>query len=304
MVGKLVLKLILLFGYYMAHSQIRGVVANKNTKEPIPYTNIWMVDRNIGSTSNQEGQFAFETCFGEDSILMHFSALGYEDFHIGTEHISDTVFLLSSPFRLDEIVVSKDTTYKTQYIAPFDKNQVFMYATTAKEPLIIAKFFPYKEIYQDTPFLEELYVLTQSTVKHAKFNIRLYHAREDSSPGRPIFLQNIFGCADNKKAVTRIDLRKYGIKIPETGVFIGVEWLIIDENAQNNSTLLDELSGEIGTGIAYQPIFGLLPSTADCNAWRYENGRWSKAERHRFRKPSQRYFNKYNHLAMSLLLGN
>jgi hypothetical protein len=38
-------------------SQLRSVVIDKETKEAIPYVNIWIEDENIGTTSNQQGEF-------------------------------------------------------------------------------------------------------------------------------------------------------------------------------------------------------------------------------------------------------
>jgi len=56
-------------------SQIRGVVKDSISGEPIPYVNIWVENEAIGTTSEVNGSVSLDLK-GEKVLV--FSALGYE----------------------------------------------------------------------------------------------------------------------------------------------------------------------------------------------------------------------------------
>ena len=58
-----------------AFSQIRGVVKDSISGEPIPYVNIWVENETIGTTSETNGSFSLDI---KEEKLLVFSALGYE----------------------------------------------------------------------------------------------------------------------------------------------------------------------------------------------------------------------------------
>ena len=58
-----------------AFSQIRGVVKDSISGEPIPFVNIWVENETVGTTSETNGSFSLDI---KDEKLLVFSALGYE----------------------------------------------------------------------------------------------------------------------------------------------------------------------------------------------------------------------------------
>ncbi len=58
-----------------AFSQIRGVVKDSISGEPIPFVNIWVENETIGTTSETNCSFSLD--LKEEKVLV-FSALGYE----------------------------------------------------------------------------------------------------------------------------------------------------------------------------------------------------------------------------------
>jgi hypothetical protein len=302
--SKLFLTFALAISYAHCFGQIETIVVRADNNNPIPFVNIWALDHSYGTTSGPDGNFSFDNFEKTDSVRLMFSAIGYETREVLWNIDSDTIRLHHKSIDLKEITISRDTSRISTMIDAFDKNNVFMYSTTSEKPLIIAKYFPYKPIYQETPFINRLFIVTKSSVKNAKFNLRLYRADNDSSPGDYLFDKNIFGYAKRKKDLTEIDLSSQGIRIPKSGLFVAVEWLIIDANASANNKLMDEETGDISFGTAYQPIFGMLPCETDCNSWVYEMGKWRRTGTHNFRKPNLKYFKKYNQLAITMTLSN
>jgi hypothetical protein len=65
--------ILLLFLFSISLSaQIKGVVKDSLTGNPIPYVNIWIENENIGTTSEEDGSFLID--LKNDSVLF-FSAL-------------------------------------------------------------------------------------------------------------------------------------------------------------------------------------------------------------------------------------
>ncbi len=64
-----------LFLTFSLSAQIRGVVKDSITGEPIPFVNIWVENETVGTTSESNGSFSLD--IKEEKMLV-FSALGYE----------------------------------------------------------------------------------------------------------------------------------------------------------------------------------------------------------------------------------
>ena len=107
-----------LFLFYLGHTNaqkdFKGRVVDENTKEPIPFVNIGIIEEGVGTVSDEEGLFHLylEPNKFESNTQILFSALGYETLYIS---ISDIKFvhnkypdfsLKPSLVELNEVVVS------------------------------------------------------------------------------------------------------------------------------------------------------------------------------------------------------
>jgi len=182
-----------------------------------------------------------------------------------------------------------------------NKSEINFYFACGKVPWITARFFDFNENFNQTPFLKMIRILTNSDVKDSKFNIRLYSVNEDGSPGVYVYDKNILGVARKGKEITEIDISKLNIEFPEKGLFIAIEWLIIESNKYEYSYSMNDLK-EKYLGIYYEPGLGTIPSETDENSWIYNQGKWEKAPKNS--GPNKRYKDKHNLLAIELTLTN
>ena len=72
-----------------AFSQIRGVVKDSISGEPIPFVNIWVENETVGTTSEADGTFFLEASKQKKIVI---SVLGYERKTLKGSEISE-VFL-------------------------------------------------------------------------------------------------------------------------------------------------------------------------------------------------------------------
>jgi hypothetical protein len=291
----LTLLLISNFGY----SQIKSIVVDSETKEKLPFVNIWIQNENNGTTSNQNGEFELEI---DSQKLILFSAIGYETREIKSDSIKTFVELKPTVTELDEVVLKTKKQSEKQVIGKFKKSKINHYFGTGTKPWITARYFDFNKDYTKTPFLNKIRVLTNSDIKDSKFIVRLYSVGKDGQPENYIYDENIFGIAKKGKKITEIDIADLNIEFPENGFFIAIEWLIIDENKHEYSFTMTESNKKL-TGISYEPAFGTVPAETDKNSWIFQKGKWWKMFKNN-NGTIKRYKDKYSLLAIELTLTN
>lgn len=293
------LTLVLLLIPKVIFGQINAVVIDDSTKDIIPYVNIWIEDENTGTTSNENGAFSLD-CEEQTKIVV-FSAIGYETKKIKSGLINQVVELKPKITEIPEVVIKPTKQNEELSIGRFEKSGINYYFACGTKPWITARYFEFKADYYQTPFLNKIKLLTNSDVKDSKFNIRLYSVDENGNPGSYIYDKNIIGVAPKGKKITEIDISELNIRFPEKGLFVAIEWLIIESNKfEFNYTMND--SKKKFVGIRYAPSFGTIPSETDANSWIFSKGKWRKIEKND--SPIKNYQDKYNLLAIELILTN
>lgn len=279
--------------------QLKSVIIDSETKEKIPYVNIWVENENIGTTSNENGEFELQI---DSPKIILFSAIGFQTKKVSSDSIKNVLELNSLITELDEIIINSKKSSQELTIGEFKKSKINSYFSCGTQPWISAKFFNYKEKYEKTPYLKKLRILTNSTVKNSKFNIRLYGVNEKGEPESYIYNENIIGIAKKGKKTTEIDLSELNIEFPEKGFFVAIEWLIIEENKHEYNSKMQGSRKKI-VKTSYEPSIGTVPVETNENSWLLNQGKWRKIWKNND-KSIRKYKNKYNQLAIELILTN
>lgn len=282
----------------LCFGQLKSVIIDSETKEKIPYVNVWVENENIGTTTNEKGEFKLGI---ESSKIIIFSAIGYETKKILSDSIKKILELKPLITKLDEIIIKSKKLTKKTIIGKFKKSKINFYFSCGSEPWITARFFKYKEEYKKTRFLNKIKVLTNSEVKNSKFNIRLYSINKNGEPQDYIYDENIIGIAKKGKKITEIDISNLNIEFPKEGFFIAIEWLIIEQNKYEYKYSM-EGSKKKHEGISYEPNIGTIPAETNENSWIFTQGKWRRVWKNK--SPSKKYKDKYNLLAIELTLTN
>jgi len=294
---KKVILIILFLVSYLTNCQIKATVIDSKTGRVIPYVNIWIKDKNIGTTSNEEGKFVLNNIEKFQKIV--FSAIGYETLTLKASTIGNKVKLKPKITVLPKVIISYRKKTKEITIGKFKKSKINFYFSCGKNPWIVARYFNYKTEYDTTPFLKTIRILTKSKVKNSKFIVRLYNVNKDGKPEGYLYNKNIIGVAKKGKHITTIDLSNLKIKFPKQGFFIAIEWLIIAPNKHRFKYKMNDI---IFKEISYEPSIGTIPSKTNENSWIFIGGKWKKVWKNN--GPLKRYRNKYNLPAIELTLTN
>ncbi len=266
---KLLLLLFILLSN-LSYGQIKAVVVNSTTKEKVPYVNIWVMNEDIGTTSSTEG--AFELKIDEPKAI-RFSAIGYETKIMNADEINASVELQPSVTSLAELVVTPKEFTREVTVGAFKKSDIKSHFGCATTPGILARYFEYKEEYDETVFLKKIKMLTRSKIKDAKFNLHFYRVNENGEPGADILSENFIGTAPKGRKIIETDLSDYHIAFPKEGLFVAVEWLLIESNKHEYEAYIDG-SNKKGAVISHEPDFGTIPIKSEGSCWHFVQGKW------------------------------
>jgi hypothetical protein len=282
-----------------SYSQLESVIINSETRESIPYVNIWVEGQNIGTTSNESGTFHLSI---DTTGVFIFSAIGYETRKISSDLIENTVELKPSVSDLEEVVVIANPKDLELTIGKFKKPPFLSGFSCGGKPCILARRFLYQESFSKTRRLDKIKLLTTSDVRDAKFNIRLYHINEDGEPGKYIYNENIIGIARKGKGITEIDLSKFNLQFPESGLFVGFEWLILESNKYETTYTIEGSKKKL-KGIDYEPGIVIVSSDTVESSWWYRYGKWTPVWKNS-NDAITGHKEKYNFMAVELTLTN
>lgn len=268
-------------------SQIKAIVLDSITKDPIPYVNIWVQDWNLGTMSNTDGSFKLGSFNGTKTIV--FSAVGYITKKIASNQITNTIQLKPQITYLEEAIVLATSKRKklTQKVGKIQHSKLGFYLPGFKEQWIFAKYYRYHPDYKKTPYLNEVRIATHSDMEDAKFILKLYTVNSKGEPEGYLFKDNIIVTAPKGKKVTKINLQALKIAFPKEGFFIAVEWIPFQKYRR--------MWGAI------QPEIGFMQLETQKDSWYYRYGRWNRIWK---LTELEKYRNKYNHLALELVLNN
>ena len=197
-------------------AQTKGVVVDESGK-PIPYVNIWVENENIGTTSEENGEFSIAASANKNLI---FSILGFEKKILKASEVSNVIMKAVS-FQLDEVETKKIEIgqINNSVLEAFDNG-----------PRIDVKFFPYEAAYKKTKFIKKVSILTDSRIDNATVKIHFYKADANGFPGEELLTKDYIVTIQKGVVRNGFDLTELNLKMPKTGLFIGFEKLLISKN--------------------------------------------------------------------------
>ena len=274
-------------------SQIRGVVKDSISGEPIPYVNIWVENETVGTTSEADGSFSLDI---KDEKVLIFSALGFETKKLSSK--SEVILLKPKVFELKEVMVLNQK--KTKELEIGDAHKVHISQLSGNKPWIYVKLFNYDYKYKETPFVKKIVFYSNSDIKGAKIKIRIF-GFNDSIPSEDLINEDIIVTVKGGMKKNTIDVSHYNIEFPKRGLVIGLEWLIIEEN-KYFFTYKDTKTKQKVSLENYAPSL-VINHSPDEISFTYSKGKWYKHKRHssNFKKE---WNNKVNTPAINLILTN
>lgn len=288
--------LFLMFFTQISVAQVAGIVKDSKTKAFISYVNIAVENKEKGVSANENGAFSLPK-LNENDILI-FSAVGYKPLKLKFKDIIGGVYLEQNILELKELSVTPRIGKKSLKIGKVNRKQINSFFASQGYPHIYGRFIPFTKNIAETRYIKEIRFLTRSKIRTTIFNVRLLTLNKEGEPIEYYSEQNIIGQCKKGMNITVVDVGNLNIKFPESGLLVGVEWILIE---RNKFIMQHQVKGHKTQKTEFSPWFG-SDMEKDNNSWgRSSNSKWSKGMVYSHDIPLG-HKGKYSTLAVELIL--
>ena len=210
---------------------LQGRIIDALTKEPLPFVNIGVLKKELGTVSNEDGFFFLEVpdVFAKETL--RFSMIGFDerDFQVADlEAIllsNNTLVLAEQTTFLEEVVLTAEKKWDTRVSGNATTSKLLITGFTSNQlGNEIALFVKVKK----TPaYIEGIqFSVVENIYPEVRFRVNVYSS-EYRFPDGNILKENIFVTLKQSEGIISVDLKEYDILVDDD-VFISLEW--IDED--------------------------------------------------------------------------
>jgi hypothetical protein len=286
-------KLILLLLPALALAQkTNGIVRDSVTGKPIPYVSVWLENEDISTMADSLGQYAIRTTNAGKTVV--FSAAGYVPKKV---KLPETRGLKLRPIAFPECLPRTKRTETVTLGADYKIRKADLTFGNEGKPWMLARKFTPTTGVAKTPFLDKLTLYTDSHNNNMKLGLRFFAIDQNGNPGTELTDKLVIFRVDHGRENTVVDLSLYNIQVPESGFFVAVSWLIIDQNVKK---WYDKRPMRYKD---YDPGVGTMPSDTS-STWEYSAGRWAQMQKFPADYDHRSYRGKFAEIAMQLTLSN
>jgi hypothetical protein len=228
---------------------ITGIILDQETKLPLPYVNIGVADKDVGTTSDAHGRFALRIPILTDDDTLRISMVGYqtEKFHlhqlIDEPKKMHTIYLQEKVKELKELVIT-EKKYSTRIFGNKTESKFFggKFASSDFGSEMAIKI----NIGQKPVHLDKFqFNVSYNTEDTATFRLNIY-SEKAGLPNENILLENIILRIGNQTGKIEIDLSKYNIVVSDK-IFVSLEYI---EGSKNSGIVFS--AGFVNRGTYYR----------------------------------------------------
>ena len=224
---------VFLLGLAVLNAQyiIQGQVVDAFTKDPLPFVNIGVLKKELGTVSNEDGFFFLEVPDVYATETLRLSMIGFDtrDFQVAElETIllsNNTLVLAEQTTFLEEVVLTAEKNWDTRISGNSSTSKLLITGFTSNQlGNEIALFVKVKK----TPaYIDGIqFSVVENIYPEVRFRVNVYSSTY-RFPDKNILKENIFVTLKQSEGLISVDLKEYDVLV-EDDVFISLEW--IDED--------------------------------------------------------------------------
>ena len=251
--------------------QIKGIIVDKDTKEPLPFTSIGLKIEQIGALSNEHGQFIVPAPSRNTDDSLVIVALGYARRAVLVKRGVAVVNLI--------IEVSKRAVALGNVVVKAGKIKNLGLGARANNPgegMIQGlpgsqyAFFVKNDKKKRLGNVRTVsFYIGENGFPREPFRVRIYKADGNyNAPNTDLLTENVVVSAPQGGQWYTVDLTPYNIVAPEEGFFVAMEWVVSGDKFFATNFMDDYTP----YGQIMRPTFEFKES----GTWNYSNGKgWS-----------------------------
>ncbi|WP_164851276.1 carboxypeptidase-like regulatory domain-containing protein [Larkinella soli] len=206
----------------LAQKIITGVIISEADHRPVPYALITETRHRFGTYADAEGRFSAHIPSEADTLLI--ACIGYQTRLIPVADLTGaTVWQLRpNPTQLPEVLV-RGTKPKLFTTGAIRKRSPIVWGNCSGRNIEFALHLRNPDHLRG--YLHQVrYLVARGGVPTAPFRVRVYACTE-GAPGEDLLPESVVTAARRGNSWCEIDLSRYGIRFPEEGLFVAMEWL-------------------------------------------------------------------------------
>jgi hypothetical protein len=265
---------------------VKGFVVDAETGAALPFANIIVSQRPTGTTSDKNGEFIIKSDNFVKNDTLIISYIGYQSKKVCVKSVNENTIPLSPQMLfLDEFTVSALSKRKKITLNKFSKRSCFILRTNkhsgsdeywlpyrAEEPTIEALYICNKDNIVSGNKIKKAVIYVNNLKDSCSFRLRIFNASEKKRPATDLLTESLVIAVTEKEELVEVDLERFNLVIPENGIFVGFELLIIPENR-----FILELPDGSGTYTQYSPFLQYYEvNQPKYDSWIYTKGKWTK----------------------------
>ncbi|AWH73535.1 hypothetical protein DCS32_05005 [Dokdonia sp. Dokd-P16] len=239
--------IIILFSLNLYSQEKKVCILDSISKNPVSFSSIYYSTSNRGSISDINGVVNIKTLDNSEKISI--SNLGYHTKDIFTNNINDTIYLNKKTEQLPEIILEST---KNDLLGFSNSKKTKYLGSQISGPILVQLI---SNPNQSQTIINKLIFNIRSSKRDSLY-VRAHLFTIDSASMKPkieLLSKSIIKKLNKRKGNLEIDISGEKIIFPKDGVYIGLEWLGEDNEADFGYTLVDnELEGLLVTSLLFK----------------------------------------------------
>ncbi len=208
--------------------RLTGKVIDSNTREPVPYVNIGLFEKNLGTLSDLDGSYELTIPSSLSQDTVYFSSIGYKRQKLLASDIysatgTKEILLIPERILLNDVIVT-GKKYKKQRLGWMGGKDGVLPLDTMQGGGAIALLL---ESPKHTSYLDKLQVrLMYNSKDTLKFRLHFYaYDSVRDAPGAELLQKEVILTEYKRFGWLRFDLADKDIRIYEKKFLVGFEWI-------------------------------------------------------------------------------
>jgi hypothetical protein len=264
---KKIFYLLLLLLPVAIQAQIKVFLKDRDTDKPIQYANVWK-DNLIAVSSDSLGIFYLREI---DSMAQYkISAIGYETLDSLRIAEISTILMAKGTIALEDILVKPKKVTENLKLGKSKTGDLVVVGVMGKEISQVAKYFPNTK--KQAFYLNKFKFKSINEDNNNVVSIIIYSVGPDGQPWVALNTQNIVCHLKKGHHTTEVDLKNLNIPFWPEGVFVTVNYLLLEQNKHYSDTN--------NAWYLYEPSLDASTTEAYSDSWYNDGNNWRKVSKY------------------------
>lgn len=207
---------------------INGKIVDSNNNQTLPYINIGIIGKGIGTVSDIDGKFTINLHDSLNSETLKFSCIGYKsqsftvkEFRKKLNNNSIIISLEPNTFTLSQVIV-KPKVFKTKVLGNKNNNKSAMAGFKSND--LGSEMGTIMKIKKAPTHIENVnFNIAKNEIQNLKFRVNVY-SMKNGQPDSTLLKEPIYVTTSITSGTLSVDMTKYNILV-DTDFLVSLEWI-------------------------------------------------------------------------------